>query len=74
MKQIIHVKPNSRKGPFIDELEDGSIVIYTREPAVDGLANQALIEQLSDYLRIPKTKLKIIRGLRSKTKIIEINE
>ena len=37
-----------------------------------GKANQALIELLANYFKIKKSQIKIIKGARSKNKVIEI--
>ena len=53
-------------------MADGTIKISLTAPPVDGRANQALIEFLSQYFRIAKSRVKIIKGLKNKNKIIEI--
>ena len=71
MKISAVVKPNSSKGPLVEPQADGSYLIYVRETAIEGQANEALIKALAKYLDIPKTSLKIIRGLNSRHKLIE---
>lgn len=71
MKISAVVKPNSSKGPLVEPRADGSYLIYVREAAIEGQANEALIKALAKYLDIPKTSLKIIRGLNSRHKLIE---
>ena len=73
MSMIVRVKPGSKKGPLVEQNADGSLVVYVREKAVDGKANEAVIKILADHFDVAKTRVKIIRGLSSKTKTIEIN-
>lgn len=71
MKISVTVKPNSSKGPLVETCLDGSYVVYLREIAAEGQANEALIKVLAKHFDIPKSNLKIIRGLSSRHKLIE---
>lgn len=62
------VKPNSKKGPQVQPSLDGSLLIYVREPAIDGKANQAVVKLLADYYSVSKSQIKIISGLTSRRK------
>lgn len=73
MKINVLVKPNSKKGPLVENLADGSFVVYIREIAAEGQANEALIELLSKHLSVPKTRITILRGHKSRHKIVEVN-
>ena len=73
MKFNITIKPNSTKGPLIVPQPDGSLTIYIREIASDGQANEAAIRLISKHFKIPKSRIKIIRGQTSKHKLIEID-
>ena len=48
------------------------LTVRTRKKAHDGEANTAVIELLSDYFNVPKTRIKILKGATSKHKTIEI--
>lgn len=72
MKIDILIKPNSTKGPLIEKQPDDSLVVYIREIAADGKANESLIKFLAKYYDIPKTKISIIRGHTSRHKLINI--
>lgn len=68
----IFIKPNSHKGPLVEKQDDGSFIVYVREPAVESKANDALIALLAKHFGIPKTSISIVRGLTSRQKVIEI--
>jgi uncharacterized protein len=68
----VRIIPNARKTLVIEE--DGRLKIYIMAPAVDGKANVALIKLLSDHFKIKKSNFKIIRGEKSRDKIIGIYE
>ncbi|MBQ3352319.1 DUF167 domain-containing protein [Candidatus Saccharibacteria bacterium] len=66
----VFVKPGSSKDE-IAKTEDG-LIIRTHKKAHDGEANTAVIELLSDYLDIPKTRISIKSGTTSRYKTVEI--
>jgi uncharacterized protein len=70
MQQLVHVvvKPGSKKGPYIQLGLDGSLLVCVREPALEGKANQAVIQQLSEYFKVPKSRIKIKTGAATKHK------
>jgi uncharacterized protein YggU (UPF0235/DUF167 family) len=72
MQVKITVKPDSKKGPLIEEGDDG-LIVYLRERAVDGAANKALVEILAKHFGVAKTRVTIKRGLASKHKTVVIN-
>ena len=53
--------------------QDNIYKIKLTAPAVEGKANQALLKLLAKKLGLPKTKIEIISGERSRTKSIRIN-
>lgn len=71
MKLHVTVHPNSRK-PRIVSNEDGSLDIYVSQPATEGKANQAVIAILADYLGTPKSRITLLRGAKSKKKVVEV--
>lgn len=72
VKLNIHVKPNSTKGPLIEALPDKSLVIYIREIATKGQANDAVLKLLAKHYSIPKNNIKIIHGHTSRHKIAKL--
>jgi len=72
MQINIKIKPNSTKGPLIESQPDGSLIVYVREIASDGQANEALIKLLAKHFKTAKTNITIVRGHASRHKIIEI--
>jgi uncharacterized protein YggU (UPF0235/DUF167 family) len=64
----VRVKPNSKIGPQVQLGLDGSLLVYVREPAVDGKANQAVVRVLAEYYKVSKSRVKFISGLTRKQK------
>lgn len=64
----VRVKPSSKIGPQIQPGLDGSLLVYVREPAVDGEANQAVVKILAKHYGISKSKVQLVSGQTSKQK------
>jgi hypothetical protein len=67
----VRVKPNS-KNAGVEKLSDKEYIVRVNAPAAEGRANKAVIEALSDYLSVPKSRISIFRGISGKNKIIDI--
>ncbi len=74
MRYNIRVKPNSKKGPLVEEAADEELVVYLQEPAANGKANEALIKVLAKHFGVTKRNIKIIQGAKSRNKIIEVDK
>lgn len=70
-KYIVTVKPGSSQEKIIETAPD-SLTVYLRAKPHDGEANVALIKLLSKHFDVPKTSIKIVRGVHSRIKYIEI--
>jgi len=68
MPKVIEIKvvPNAKKNQF----KNGKV--YLTAPAVEGKANRALIEFLAEHFDVKKSQVRIIRGLKSRNKVIQI--
>jgi len=73
-KHKIQVIPLSSKSEILGSLADGTIKIKLKSPPFEGRANAELIKLLSKFFSVPKSQVKIIKGLKSKKKIIEISK
>jgi uncharacterized protein len=71
---IIPVRVQSRasKDEIAGEI-GGAMKVRLRAPALDGRANEALIEFLAQLLKTPRSAVRILSGERSRTKRIEIS-
>ena len=68
----VKVFPNSKKESVIEKSTD-SFEVRVREKAERGQANKALIRILASYLKISPSKIRIIKGFKQKSKIIDIS-
>lgn len=73
MKVSIQVKTNA-KVESVEKLPDGAYLVRVRVPPIEGKANERIRELLADYFNLPKSRIEIVSGLKSKKKIFEVNE
>ena len=64
--------PKSRQEK-IAERNPGHFEVWVREAPDKGKANAAIIAALSEHFGIPRSRVKIMKGLTGKNKIFEIN-
>jgi uncharacterized protein YggU (UPF0235/DUF167 family) len=72
MKIEVQIKPGSKKDEVLP-LGGGKYKVLVKERAVEGRANEALRETLADHFGVSKSKVHLLKGLRSKLKILEID-
>lgn len=68
----VHVKQGSKKGPLVQPGATGELLVYVRQPAVDGKANAAVIELLAAYYKLAPSRITIVRGRTSRIKLIRV--
>lgn len=71
MQIKIRVVTNAKKERIIRE--GGAYKIYTSVPPEKGKANQAIIEILSRHFGVSKSRVKIVKGLKSKDKTVTVD-
>ena len=71
MRIFIKAKSGS-KNQKVTKLSDSNFEISVRERPISGKANEAILKSLSDYLKVPKSKIRLISGQTSRHKVAEI--
>ena len=74
MKISVHLKPNSRHREEVVMNDDGSLMIYTKAPAIEGRANVAAVKLLAKHFGVAPSTVKLVRGAASKHKVFEVNK
>lgn len=69
---MIKVTPNASRNHITQILDDGTIKMSLATPPVEGKANDALRKFLSKILDVPVSNIRIIRGEKSRNKLIRI--
>jgi hypothetical protein len=70
---ILNVRVIPKSSRNLVKKEDHKLKVYLTRPATEGLANNQLIELLSAYLGIKKYQIKIVKGHKSRDKLVEVN-
>jgi uncharacterized protein YggU (UPF0235/DUF167 family) len=71
---ILHVRVTPKSSRNLIKEEKGSLKAYLTKPNQAGLAHAQLIDLLAEHLNVKKYQIRIIRGHKSRDKIIEIDE
>ncbi len=71
MKIRVKVKPNAKKDE-VKQIENDYFEIRVTVVPEKGKANKRVIELLSKYLKVPKSRIKLIRGETSREKLFEV--
>jgi uncharacterized protein len=66
----IKVIPNARKSSIA--IEEDLWKVHLNAPATDGKANEALIEAIAAHFKVRKSAVRILKGHRSRQKIVEV--
>ena len=67
----VRVQPRASKDEIAGEI-GGALKVRLRAPAVEGRANEALVEFLAQLLKTPRSAVRILGGERSRKKRLEI--
>jgi len=70
MKINVTVTPNAKVSAVV-KLDESNYKVKVNAPATEGRANKRLVEVLADYFSVPKSRIRIMKGLNSRKKIIE---
>ncbi|MBI4398992.1 MAG: YggU family protein [Candidatus Omnitrophica bacterium] len=54
------------------ELEENQYSAHVKSPAIEGKANQELVRLLAEKFGVPKSRVEIVRGEKSRLKLVEI--
>ncbi|MFH0848989.1 MAG: DUF167 domain-containing protein [archaeon] len=72
MRLTVYVKPLSKETRLLSE-PDGTLIMNVAAPPTKGKANREIVKWIARNLKKPSSHVRIISGLRSSTKIIEIS-
>jgi hypothetical protein len=67
----IHVQPRARRNE-ISGLHNGALKLKVVAPPVEDAANRAVIQFFASLLNVPKSRLKIISGEKSRDKMLRL--
>ena len=69
----LRVVPNARRNEVIGTHGE-AIKVKVAAPALDGRANEELIEFIADSLGVSRRGVRLVQGAKSRDKLVEIDE
>lgn len=73
MKISLHVSVKTGAGSErVEELREGALRVFLKQNPEDGKANARLVALLARRYGVPQTAVRIVRGVRERSKIISI--
>lgn len=73
MLVTVRVKPGSRKGPLVEQTEDG-LIVHVAERAAEGAANDGVVKALAAHFGTAPSRVRIVRGHTARVKRVEVDE
>ena len=69
----IRVIPRAKKNQVV-AANDDLLKVYVTPPPTEGKANKAVVELLAEHFSVPKSSIHIIKGLKSRNKLVKIED
>ena len=67
----VRVQPRASRNA-IEGVRDGRLRIRTTASPTDGKANEAVIRLLADYLGVPPSRIRLVRGMTHRNKLFVV--
>lgn len=68
----VRVQPRASRSEVVG-LHDGALRVRVQAPPAEGAANDALMVLLAKLLDVPRKQLRIVAGVTSRSKVIEVD-
>lgn len=69
---FVRVSTNSDR-PGVEKIGENEYKVRVHAKPVDGKANADVVESLAEFFDVPKSRVRIVAGLTSKRKTVEID-
>ncbi len=56
-----------------DSADASKFVVHTTQPPDKGKANEAIVKLLAEHFRVPQSRVTLVTGLTSRTKMFDID-
>ncbi|MDE1846135.1 MAG: DUF167 domain-containing protein [Candidatus Micrarchaeota archaeon] len=77
MEIKVRVTPNSKTAHVMNaviKIDETNFAVKVNAPATENRANKRLVEIMADYFHVRKSCVKIISGLNSRNKVLEVTK
>lgn len=68
----VRVHPRARQ-QHLEKLSSGEYKIHVTSPPVKGEANKEVIEMVAAHFNLPPSRVRIVRGLKSRQKLVALD-
>ena len=72
MKLHVRVKPKAKETRVV-HVDETHFSVWVKEPPEEGRANEAVLRAVCEYLGVGRARVSLVRGGRSKNKVIEFD-
>ena len=72
MKLALRVQPGAKRSALLARLASGEWKVAVAAPPVEGRANDAVVDLVSDLLGVKRRQVTVTRGASSRTKLVEV--
>ena len=72
MRLTLRVQPGARRTALLARLASGEWKVAVSAPPVEGRANDAVVELMSDLLGVRRRQVTLVRGASARSKVVEV--
>ena len=72
MKLALRVQPGAKRSALLARLASGEWKVSVSAPPVEGQANEAVVELMSELLGVKRRQVTVARGSSSRSKLLEV--
>ena len=72
MKLALRVQPGAKRNALLARLASGEWKVAVAAPPLEGRANEAVVELVSELLGVKRRQVTVARGAGSRTKLVEV--
>ena len=71
MRITVHARPRAQQEK-VEKIDAENYKVFVKEPPVQGRANQAILQALAKYFKVPKSNVRLVVGHTSRIKIVDV--
>jgi uncharacterized protein (TIGR00251 family) len=72
VKLRLRVQPGAKRTALLQRMPSGEWKVAVSAPPVDGRANDAVVELMSDLLGVRRSQVTLVRGATARSKVVEV--
>jgi uncharacterized protein (TIGR00251 family) len=73
VKLRLRVQPGAKRTALLTRMPGGDWKVAVSAPPVEGRANDAVVELLSDLLGVRRSQVTLVRGASARSKVVEVD-